>query len=179
MELVFIRHTSVDVAPGTCYGQTDVPLRNSFEEEAAEVVRQLHPIEQEGPFDAILTSPLTRCTRLAGFCGYGDAARDNRLKETDFGQWEMCRWDEIDSPHLQRWFDDWQHVPAPGGESLADQLRRVGEVIEELRSQGHKRVLLFAHGGVISCARLHIEQTPPDQIFAKQPPYGGIVRFRI
>ena len=32
MEVIFIRHTSVDVPPGVCYGQTDVPLRNSFEQ---------------------------------------------------------------------------------------------------------------------------------------------------
>ena len=35
MEVIFIRHTSVDVPLGVCYGQTDVPLRNSFEQEAA------------------------------------------------------------------------------------------------------------------------------------------------
>ena len=33
MEVIFIRHTSVDVPPGVCYGQTDVPLRHSFEQE--------------------------------------------------------------------------------------------------------------------------------------------------
>ena len=26
MEVILIRHTSVDVPPGVCYGQTDVPL---------------------------------------------------------------------------------------------------------------------------------------------------------
>lgn len=35
MEIVLIRHTSVDVPPGVCYGQTDVPLKPSFEQEAA------------------------------------------------------------------------------------------------------------------------------------------------
>ena len=34
MKVYLVRHTSVDVAPGTCYGQTDVPLRASFQEEA-------------------------------------------------------------------------------------------------------------------------------------------------
>ena len=37
MKLTFIRHTSVDVPKGTCYGQTDVPLRDTFLQEAAEV----------------------------------------------------------------------------------------------------------------------------------------------
>jgi broad specificity phosphatase PhoE len=27
MPLILIRHTAVDVQPGTCYGQADVPLR--------------------------------------------------------------------------------------------------------------------------------------------------------
>ena len=35
MEVILIRHTSVDVPVGICYGQTDVPLKESFEEEAA------------------------------------------------------------------------------------------------------------------------------------------------
>ena len=34
MELYLIRHTSVDVPAGYSYGQTDVPLRDSFETEA-------------------------------------------------------------------------------------------------------------------------------------------------
>ena len=39
MEVVLIRHTSVDVPKGTCYGQTDVPVRDTFEQEA-ELTRQ-------------------------------------------------------------------------------------------------------------------------------------------
>ena len=35
MELIAIRHTAVDVPAGVCYGQTDVPLRDTFEAEAA------------------------------------------------------------------------------------------------------------------------------------------------
>ena len=33
-KIVWVRHTTPDVIPGTCYGQTDVPLKASFEEEA-------------------------------------------------------------------------------------------------------------------------------------------------
>ncbi len=33
MEVILIRHTSVDVPPGVCYGQTDVPLKPTFEQE--------------------------------------------------------------------------------------------------------------------------------------------------
>ena len=35
MEVILVRHTSVDVPKGTCYGQTDVPVAATFEVEAA------------------------------------------------------------------------------------------------------------------------------------------------
>ena len=81
MEIILIRHTSVDVPRGVCYGQTDVPLRDRFKEEATITAQQL----QDDVFDAVFTSPLSRCTRLAEHCGYPDAIRDARLKELDFG----------------------------------------------------------------------------------------------
>ena len=41
MEVILIRHTSVDVPPGVCYGQTDVPLKPTFEAEAAVTAENL------------------------------------------------------------------------------------------------------------------------------------------
>ena len=59
MEVIFIRHTSVDVPPGVCYGQTDVPLRNSFEQEAAVTSGNLKSYRPKGrDFDYVYTSPL-------------------------------------------------------------------------------------------------------------------------
>ena len=71
MEVILIRHTSVDVLPGVCYGQTDVPLKPTFEQEAAVTQENLKAFL---PFDHVYTSPLTRCVRLATYCGYPEAA---------------------------------------------------------------------------------------------------------
>lgn len=127
-EFWIVRHTAVAVAAGTCYGRSDVPLRESFAEEAAAVARQL----QGERFDEVWSSPLSRCTRLAAFCGYADARRDDRLRELDFGTWEMQRFDAIRDPQLQRWYDDWIHERPTGGESFDDQCRRVGSFLEEV-----------------------------------------------
>ncbi len=127
-EFWIVRHTAVAVAAGTCYGRSDVPLRESFAEEAAAVLRRL----QGERFDQVWSSPLGRCTRLAAFCGYADARRDDRLRELDFGAWEMQRFDAIRDPQLRRWYDDWIHERPTGGESFADQCRRVGEFLEEV-----------------------------------------------
>ena len=77
MEVIFIRHTSVDVPPGVCYGQTDVPLRNSFEQEAAVTSGNLKSYRPNGrDFDYVYTSPLSRCVRLATCLLYTSDAAD-------------------------------------------------------------------------------------------------------
>ena len=43
MEVLLIRHTAVEVAPGICYGQTDVPLKSTFEQEAEVVKVRCYP----------------------------------------------------------------------------------------------------------------------------------------
>lgn len=77
MNIYLIRHTSVDVPKGLCYGQSDVPLRPTFEIEAAVTKAKIESIH----FDMAYTSPLSRCTRLAQYCGFGDATRDPRILE--------------------------------------------------------------------------------------------------
>ena len=71
MEIYLIRHTSVDVPAGYAYGQTDVPLKPTFEEEAEEVKKGL----SDHTFDKVWTSPLTRCVRLANYCGFPEAGK--------------------------------------------------------------------------------------------------------
>ena len=56
MDIVLIRHTSVGVPKGTCYGWSDVPVAETFEQEAAVTKSNLG----DGAFDAVFSSPLTR-----------------------------------------------------------------------------------------------------------------------
>lgn len=170
-----VRHTSVDVPPGTCYGRSDVALRTHFAEEAAAVRSRL-----EGErFDGVWCSPLSRCVRLAEACGHADAKRDPRLLEIDFGAWEMRKFDEIDDPQLQRWYDDYLHVRPTGGESFDDQLRRVSGFLEELRSGPCRRALLFTHGGVLLAAGVYAGLFRAEEAFSHVTPYGGIVKIEL
>lgn len=175
MEIILIRHTSVDVPKGVCYGQTDVPLRDSFKEEATITAQQL----QDDVFDAVFTSPLSRCTRLAEHCGYPDAIRDARLKELDFSEWEMQEFDKICDPRLQEWYDDYFHVAATGGESFIMQLQRVSEFLDEVSRQKYGRVAVFAHGGVLICAQIYAGTLKMEDAFGALTPYGGIVRLQL
>ena len=176
MEVILVRHTSVDVPPGTCYGQTDVPLRSTFEEESIVIASAL---QSDAPFDQVYTSPLSRCTKLATFCGYADAQQDERLMEMNFGEWEMKRYDEIKDPQLQAWYADWQQVSATGGESFVQQYERVAHFLSELKQKPYRKVAIFAHGGVLTCARIYAKGISAEEAFAPPTPYGGIIRLII
>mgnify|MGYP000773314056 CR=1 FL=1 len=157
MKMTLVRHTSVDVPKGVCYGQSDVGLRATFAEEAERVRENL----KGRKFDAVYTSPLSRCVKLASFCGYEDAVRDKRLMEMNFGEWEMQRWDEIKDTRLTEWFDDWFHVKATGGESSEEQQQRLRQFLEEIRTNDKENVLLFTHGGIMICL-LYTSPSPRD-----------------
>lgn len=176
MEVILIRHTAVDVPTGTCYGQTDVPLKPSFEEEAAITKAAL---EAFGPIDHAFTSPLSRCTRLAAFCGYADAERDPRILEIDFGEWEMMLFDDITDPHLQEWYADHINTPVTGGESFMQQYQRVSRFLDELKEKPWNRVAVFAHGGVLVSAQVYAGMVTPEAAFAALPPFGGLVRITL
>ena len=92
MDIVLVRHTSVGVPKGTCYGWSDVPVAETFETEAAETKKNLGDRE----FDAVFSSPLTRARKLAVYCGWPSPIVDDRLKEMNMGDWEMKLFDEIE-----------------------------------------------------------------------------------
>ena len=114
-----IRHTSVGVPKGTCYGWTDVPVADTFEQEAAETKRNLESMLDNNKLDIVFSSPLTRARKLAAFCGYDNPVTDDRLKEMNMGDWEMMRYDDIESkdPAILKWYNDYMNLAATNGES--------------------------------------------------------------
>ncbi len=174
MEIYLIRHTSVDVPQGITYGQTDVPLRPTFEEEASIVKANLEGIY----FDKVWTSPLSRCVKLANYCGYPDAEREDRIMEVNFGDWEMKSWDELSKdPRSSGWFDDWINMASPNGESFKDQFNRVSSFLNEIRKSGLQKVCLFAHGGVLTSSRIYAGHYEMKDAFDNMPTYGSIIRL--
>lgn len=174
MNIYLIRHTSVDVPAGYAYGQTDVLLRPSFEEEAEKVKESLSGLT----FDKVWCSPLTRCVRLASHCGYPDAVREDRVKELNFGEWEMKSWEDLSSdPRSEAWFADWINIRTPNGESLKDQYDRVSSFLDEIRKSGMQDVCIFAHGGVLTCARVYAGEYGIEEAFKNVPSYGELIKL--
>lgn len=173
MKITLVRHTSVAVEKGVCYGQTDVPLRSTFPQEA-EIVRQKLSGKS---FDAAFTSPLSRCTLLAEYCGYADAIRDARLMEMNFGAWEMQRFNDISDPNLQQWYGDWFHTAATGGESSQQQQQRLRDFYSWLQKQSYRNVIIFTHGGILMHSLILTGRATLSNAFDLQPGYGGIIEI--
>lgn len=175
MKITLIRHTSVTVEPGICYGQSDVPLAASFSNEAEFIKRKLH----QDNFNAIYCSPLSRCLELAKYCGYETPIVDKRLMEINFGDWEMKTWDKISDMQLQHWYDDWINEKPTNGESFQTLIYRVKEFWDELTCLPHKQVAIFTHAGVIRAIKIINNQLLTKEAFDHNIEYGEICEVNL
>ena len=143
--LTLLRHTTPDVAPGTCYGRTDLALAESFEQEARAVLEGL-----ERP-SVLLCSPLRRCRALAERIGVHlslEVCLSEHWIEMDFGDWEGRPWADLPRADLDAWAADFHHYRGHGGESVAQLAAR----IEAGLAQVPEGALIVTHAGVIKAA---------------------------
>lgn len=168
MKITLIRHTRVAVETGICYGWSDVGVAPSFETEASRVKENI----SNEQFDIVYSSPLSRCRKLAAFCGFHEPILDDRLKELNFGEWEMKKWDDLTDPRLELWYKDWIHLPAGGGESYENQCRRVAQFLDELRLQAIP--CLYFHPPGSHRLRYGLRRHLPDrESFSIEVDYGS------
>lgn len=176
MKLIAIRHTSVNVPAGLCYGQTDVETANSYDKEKNEIVSKL----RSESFQAVYSSPSLRCRKLAEDITNGTPVTyDSRLLELNFGSWECKTWDEITpTPEAKDWFKDWINQPCPNGESYWHLMQRVKEFTALLK-QAHtnETVLIVTHSGVIRALTCMISGLDPQKSFDLKVDFGSITKL--
>lgn len=172
--MLLVRHTSVDIRGGTCYGQLDVDVASSFEKEKQMIENDL----AGKSFDAVYSSPLQRCAKLAGeLCRGHEVVYDRRIMELNFGQWEGLRWDDIyKMPGSRAWFKDYNNMPCPGGESHVDMGQRVAAFyVDMLRQHPGGNVLIVTHAGVIRLLYAIATRRPFHEVFTLNVKYGDVI----
>ena len=170
MALIFLRHTQPDVDAGVCYGITDLGLCDGFEADCARIRARLPIVHR------IVSSPLSRCARLADALGSELAlpvSLDSRLREMDFGRWEGRPWDDIERVELDAWAGDFMHARPHGGESVAQLRARVLEAAVDYDALGGDS-LVVTHAGVIKAAFAVGDEA---DAFALTTPFGGLRRW--
>lgn len=178
MEIYLVRHTTPDIASGICYGHSDLDVTDTFDAEASEVQRKLesHGLMEDAVF---YSSPLQRCFKLASSLTSAPIATDERLMEMDFGDWEMQAWDDIDEKTLRHWTDDFVNVSCPGGESFQLFYNRVANFIESIKLEGHDKVVIVTHGGVIRSFFCYLGMTTLETCFEEKVEYGDVFRLGV
>ncbi len=173
MEVYLVRHTTVQTLSDTCYGQADVALATTFEYEAEKVMQLLPSI-----FDKIYSSPATRCHRLALKMGQ-EVEIENDLREMNFGDWEMQKWNNIPSPELDCWMLDFVNICPPNGENLTKLFARVSQFMEQLRNKNFEKVLIVTHAGVLRCVWAYLLNIPLQNIFKINVGLGEVLSIKI
>jgi len=178
MRLTCIRHTKVAVPTGICYGQTDVPLAESYPSERLSVLQRVPDFE----FDVVFSSPLQRCKLLTrDLFPEQIVVIDERLKELDFGDWENQSWDAIFQTNRgKHWMENYLEIPCPGGESYPEFRQRIISFLGELKKDSFHQVAVVTHGGVIRLIKSILHDQSMDDVFASfSPEYGGIYEFEL
>lgn len=174
MKVTLVRHTRLAIEPGICYGQSDVDVGGSFEEEAQALSQKL----ASTTVDAVYASPLQRCQKLAQYLEKGDMSLDSRLKELDFGDWEMKKWDDLPRDYFDIWAQDYGHMAPPNGETFAQLQGRGISFIEEMQSKhANQHLLVVTHGGMIRALIAHVLDMPLKHLFRIEIGYASITQI--
>lgn len=149
MKLHLVRHPQPAIAPGLCYGASDIAVAQ------AELVRVCAALRGAGlpGHMPVYSSPLQRCARLAQRLQPSGVRFDSRLAEMNFGSWEMLPWSAISRREIDAWAADPLSYRPGGAENVLDVARRVAafaaELREELAGGGGAEALLVCHAGTM------------------------------
>ncbi len=153
MRLWLVRHAQPLVAPGVCYGATDMPADVDATSQAAQALVSNLPM-----YLPICCSPLQRCEQMARAIS---ALRPDlisktepRIAEMNFGQWEGQLWSAIPKAEIDVWTADFADLRVGlNGESVRSFMQRVDGALSQWRTSGQD-ALWVTHAGVVRAARL-------------------------
>ncbi|KMQ60108.1 hypothetical protein ACM46_17855 [Chryseobacterium angstadtii] len=165
MEIYLIRHTAVENPENLCYGFSDIPLRSNY-------IEDFKALNLGENFDRVISSPSERCILLAEHF-HLNYQTDERLREMNFGSWEMMKWSDISEEEINPWYADFVNTKAVGGENLLEMRNRILSFWNELTSEeALDKILIITHGGVIRLVLQIILEFPLENLFKIQIDHG-------
>ena len=174
MKITLVRHTSLQIAPGICYGQSDIDVGENFWVEANNLKTKL----AETQFDAIYASPLQRCVKLAAALNLGQPIEDARLMELHFGDWETQAWDEIPRDVFDMWAHDYANLAPPNGETFGQLQQRALHFLDEMKlHHAGKHILIVSHGGLIRALLAHVLNMELKGLFRFNIDYASVTEL--
>ncbi|MDO5977679.1 alpha-ribazole phosphatase [Flavivirga spongiicola] len=174
MEIYIIRHTTPNIEKGVCYGQTDLNLVDTYLEEFKTIKQQIPNSKK----CTIKSSPLKRCALLANHLG-SPVLFDDRLKELDFGDWEMKPWNDISEEILNPWMEDFVYTRVPNGESYIDLASRINSFFEDIiKSHDKQPLIIVSHAGPIRAFLSSVLNISLEKSFRIKIQYGDVFHLK-
>jgi len=174
MEIYLVRHTSPDIEKGICYGQSDLDLATTYPEEFNTVKSKISDFKD----CKVISSPLKRCALLAKqFSKH--VTFDNRLKELNFGDWELKPWNDIPEQDMTPWMTDFVNVTTPNGESYIELASRVQSCFNDiLVSETQQNIIIVSHAGPIRAFLAILLNVELKDSFNIKINYGDVFRIK-
>jgi alpha-ribazole phosphatase len=169
--LHLLRHGAPELT-GRMLGRTDSPVTAEGMAACLARAKSLH-------FNTLVCSDLMRSQAIADAIGRERGlapATDARWRELDFGDWDGLAAAEIDAAALQRFWDDPDAAPPPGGERWSDLVARITDAIEELTPATS---LIVTHGGAMRAALKSLCGFGFRELWAFDLPYAALITLRI
>lgn len=171
--IYLIRHPITLAKEGICYGQTDVDVAPDVMDKAVEKVQG--KLKDFTP-KKVYSSPLQRCHKLTTRLFGKDFQTDERLKEIDFGRWELTPWNEIPKEEMETWSKDFLTSDLNGGESYGDLQERFRAFWEELTQSKEDQIAIVTHSGIIKAFLADALEANVSRIFSIQVDYADVIK---
>lgn len=177
LQLELLRHGETELGGGLRGSLDDVLTEQGWAQLRAAV-------QDAGPWDRLISSPLQRCARFAEEVATAHALPlhyEPGLQELHFGDWEGRSAAELmqsDAEALgQFWADPYGFTP-PNGEPLQQFEARVLAALQRLQhNHAGERLLLVTHGGVMRLLLARARGLPRQDLL--QVNVGYAQRFRL
>jgi broad specificity phosphatase PhoE len=148
--LFLLRHGPTTAPPGCFVGKTDVPLSGQGVDHLGKTAEQLKGVE------SWYCSPMLRTRQTLEYlqeqgCPVATPVYDERLREVDFGRWELQTFANIaaqDQEQIAAW-NQYLDFVFPEGEAVAEFIQRIESLLSFFREQEGNAHAVVTHGGVI------------------------------
>lgn len=179
LRLDLLRHGETELGGGLRGSLDDALTANGWAQMRAAV-------EQQGPWDRLVSSPLQRCARFAEELGARlnlPVTLEKDLQELHFGAWEgqsAAALMETDAQGLGLfWADPYAFTPPQGEPVIAFSQRVLGAIARLHRAHAGERVLLISHGGVMRLLLAQARGLPREQLLNVEVVHGGLFSLHV
>ena len=162
MKLFFLRHTSLNVEIDVFYGQTDLDVSDSFEEEVKLIQKKIKNFNIDTNSIKVYSSPLKRCIKLTNKLTKNYIV-DERIKEMNLGDWEMKKMSSISKKEKLDWENNLLSFKIPNGESNNDFLKRLKSFLDDIY-KFNEDALIVCHAGSINGMLSLLTKEPFDKM---------------